>query len=194
MSLTLDGCVELLDRALGYTRVQLGDVHDGLLDRPTPCAEWTLERLLAHMEDALDAFTEAAGGAVSVHAPTGAAGQVAAIRGKACALLGAWSRPAPGDVVIEGHAGGLDIGSPLLVATAALEVTVHGWDVAQCTGRRPPIPDDLARELLPVAHRVVGAGDRGVRFAAVLPPSADATDGERLLAYLGRTARGPART
>ena len=28
---------ELLERALGYTRVQLTGVHDHLLDRPTPC-------------------------------------------------------------------------------------------------------------------------------------------------------------
>jgi uncharacterized protein (TIGR03086 family) len=183
---TLDGSVELLDRALGYTRVQLVDVREDLLDHPTPCAGWTLAALLAHMEDALDAFTEAAGGAVEVHAPAGAAGRVAVIQDKACALLGAWSRPTPGDVVIRDGAGGLDLGSPLLVATAALEVSVHGWDVAQSTGRRSPLPDELARALLPVALWVVGPADRGVRFARAGDVDRDASYGERLLAYLGR--------
>jgi uncharacterized protein (TIGR03086 family) len=184
---TLDGSVELLDRALGYTRVQLAGVHNDLLDRPTPCAGWSLADLLAHMEDALDAFTEAAGGAVQVHVPPGAAGRVSMIQEKACALLGAWSGPAPGDVVITDGNGGLDLDSPLLVATAALEVTVHGWDVGQSTGGQAAVPDDLARALLPVAHAVVRSTDRGVRFAPHVETDAEAPYGVRLLAFLGRT-------
>jgi uncharacterized protein (TIGR03086 family) len=183
---TLGGPVELLDRALGYTRVQLAGVHDDLLERATPCAGWTLGALLAHMEDALDAFTEAAGGAVEVDGPSRPAGQVTVIQQKACALLGAWSRPAPGDVVIRDGPGGLDLGSPLLVATAALEVTVHGWDVGQGTGRGAPIPDELARELLAVAHRVVGPADRGVRFGPAGVTDPGASYAVRLLAFLGR--------
>jgi uncharacterized protein (TIGR03086 family) len=184
---TLDGSVELLERALGYTRVQLTGVHDHLLDRPTPCVGWSLADLLAHMEDALDAFTEAAGGAVEVRVRGGAAGHVTVIQEKACALLGSWSGPAPGDVVIRGGHGGLDLDSSLLVATAALEVTVHGWDVGQSTGSRTAFPDDLARSLLPVARAVVAPSDRGVRFAPAGVDDADAPYGVRLLAFLGRT-------
>ncbi|MGY2701090.1 MULTISPECIES: TIGR03086 family metal-binding protein [unclassified Nocardioides] len=187
MTATLGGSVELLERALGYTRARLGRVHDDLLDRPTPCEGWTLGDLLAHMEDALDAFTEAAGGEVVVRGGSRAAGRIAAIQDKACALLGAWGRPAPGDVVIATSAGGLDLMSTLLVATAALEVTVHGWDVGRATGECVAIPAELARELLPVAERVVGPADRGVRFAAPRPAAADAADDVRLLAHLGRT-------
>ena len=65
---TLGGSVELLDRALAYTCAPaVRASEDDLLGRRTPCAAWTLADLLAHMEDALDAFTEAAGGAVAVH-------------------------------------------------------------------------------------------------------------------------------
>ena len=80
---------------------QLPTVRDDLLDRPTPCDGWRLADLLAHMEDALDAFTEAAGGAGRGAPSPGArprAGSTA-IQVKACALLGAWSRPGPGDVL-----------------------------------------------------------------------------------------------
>jgi uncharacterized protein (TIGR03086 family) len=184
---TLDDSVELLDRSLGYTRVQLAGVRPGLLDRPTPCAGWTLADLLTHMEDSLDAFTEAAGGAVETYGPPGEAGRVSVIQEKACALLGAWSRPVPGDVVIRAGDTGLDLGSSLLVATAALEVTVHGWDVARTTGSAAPLPDGLARALLPVAHRVVGPTDRGVRFAPAAAADPEAPYGVRLLAFLGRT-------
>lgn len=186
MTTTLDGSVELLERALGYTRARLADVHDDLLGRATPCAGWTLADLLTHMDDALDAFTEAAGGAVEPPAGTWASARVAVLTQKACALLGAWRGPAPGDVVISSESRRVELPSGLLVATAALEVTVHGWDVAQATGRPVAVPQALARDLLPVAERVVVPADRGVRFGAVRPVAAGVPDGIRLLAYLGR--------
>ncbi|MGB0101493.1 MAG: TIGR03086 family metal-binding protein [Nocardioides sp.] len=191
MTATLDGCVGLLDRSLVYTCARLGEVRDDELDRPTPCADWDLADLLAHMDDALDAFTEAAGGSVGRPGdrdlPVSASTSVCSIRAKATALRGIWSRPTPGDVVIEAATGPLDLHTPLLVATAALEVAVHGWDVARATGVGRPVPPELARDLLPMALALVGPADRGVRFAAERPVRADASADVRLLAYLGRT-------
>ena len=147
VSAALEGAVELLDRSLAYTRVMLADVQPDQLDRPTPCTGWDLHRLLAHMEDALDAFTEAAAGRVEVEPVPETGTRVEALREKACALLGAWTaaRPVASDRV---EVGDLGLDAPLLVATAALEITVHGWDVGQATGRGTPIPHDLARGLL----------------------------------------------
>jgi uncharacterized protein (TIGR03086 family) len=179
---TLPASVDLLGRALEYTQARLAGVRGGLLDRPTPCADWRLGDLLAHMEDSLDAFTEAAGGRVSVHLTHTTQGRVAAIEEKACALLGAWSRPVPGDVLV----GGLDLASPLLVATAALEVTTHGWDVGRAT-TPVPIPADLATELLAVAGRTVSTADRPARFAPAVPVAPDAPADVRLLGFLGRS-------
>lgn len=182
----LTQAVELLDRALAYTRVALADVGPGNLSAPTPCAGWTLARLLAHMEDALDAFTEAASGQVDVAAIPPAGDPVVALRDKACALLGAWARPVPSTVAV----GDLLVGAPLLVETAALEITVHGWDVAQATGRRTPVPAELARRLRPVAERVVQPPDRGSRFAPALDPRPGAGPADSLMAFLGRVT-GP---
>ena len=183
----LTGAVELLDRSLGYTRVVLAGVRHDDLDRPTPCRGWSLADLLAHMEDALDAFIEAAAGVVEVGSTTPSGSRVGDLQRKACTLLGAWSGATPGDVRI----GGRDLASRLLVATAALEVTVHGWDVGQATGRRARIPEDLARDLLGIAGLVVAPADRGVRFAPVRPAAPEAAYDVRLLAFLGREATGP---
>jgi uncharacterized protein (TIGR03086 family) len=184
---TLDGSVELLDRAIVYTCAQLASVRDDMLERRTPCAAWSLGDLLAHMEDALDAFTEAADGAVSVQWAGRDAAPLPAIQAKATGLLDAWSRPAPGDVVVEAPTGRLDLHTPLLVTTAALEITVHGWDVGRTTGRDAPVPADLAENLLAAATWLVLPSDRGVRFAAARPAPADAPYDQRLLAFLGRT-------
>jgi uncharacterized protein (TIGR03086 family) len=178
----LASAVELLERALGYTRVVLVGVADADLATPTPCRDWDLGRLLAHMDDALDAFTEAAGGVVHVPAPGWSPLRVDRLQEKACALLGAWTGGVPDDVSV----GGADLASDLLVATAALEITVHGWDVGRATGGAR-IPEQLAECLLPVAERVVEDADRRVRFAPALAVPPDAPADQRLLAFLGRT-------
>ena len=64
----LEGAVELLERSLGYTRVMLADVRPDNLERADAVRGLDPGRLLAHMEDALDAFTEAAAGRVEVAA------------------------------------------------------------------------------------------------------------------------------
>lgn len=186
MTTALDGAVELLERSLAYTRGTLCGVRPELLDAPTPCAGWTLGRLLAHMEDALDAFTEAASGRVRVDPVPETTTRVEALREKACVLLGAWAAARPSVEQIAVDDLGLD--APLLVATAALEITVHGWDVAQATGARTRIPDDLARGLLGVAGQVIGPLDRGPRFACARPVPPRASYDVRLLAWTGRAA------
>ena len=189
MSGALEGAVELLERSLAYTRGTLADVRPELLERPTPCAGWTLGRLLAHMEDGLDAFTEAASGRVRVDPVPESHTRVDALREKACALLGAWTAARPATETADVAIGDLGLDAPLLVATAALEITVHGWDVAQATGLGSSIPPDLAAGLLDVAHRVIGPLDRGPRFACPRPAPAGAPYDVQLLAWSGRAPR-----
>jgi len=178
----LDAAVELLERSLGYTRVMLADVRPDNLRHPSACAAWTLARLLSHMEDGLDAFISAAAGHVEVTPPPPTQTRVDALREKACALLGAWAAARPATVTV----GDADLEAPTLVATAALEITVHGWDVGQATGRGTPIPMELARRLLPVAQEVVDPADRGSRFAPAIDVSPFAPPDVRLLGHLGR--------
>lgn len=188
--------VALLERALAWTGPRLAEIGPDDLALPTPCAAWDLAALLAHMEDALDAFAEAAAGFVvplaSARLPEHPVARVPVLHAKACALLAAWSRPTLPRVRTGSHW----IEAPVLVATAALEVTVHGWDVAATLARGaeetrpPPLPEPLAGALLRVAVTTVGPRSRGARFAAAVPPPLDASYGERLLAYLGRPPLG----
>lgn len=180
--------LELLDRALAYTRGALRHVHDRDLGLPTPCRRWDLGQLLAHMDDALGAFTDGAGGAVAVDVAAPAEVRVRRLQAKACALHGAWSTPPPESVTV----GGLAVDTSTLVLAAALEITVHGWDVAESTGHVARIPDDLARHLLPVAKALVTADDRGIRFDAPRTDRRAFTSyDEHLLGFLGRDLTGP---
>ena len=182
MNPRLDDAVELLDRSLAYTCGALADVHDADLARPTPCSRWSLDRLLAHMGDALDAFLEAAAGVVEVTPPAPADDPVGRLREKANALLGAWTTARPDRVLV----GGAGLASTVLATAAALEIAVHGWDVGQVTGHARRMPDSLAHRLLDAAAELVDDRDRGTRFAPPRPVPGDAPDDVRLLAFLGR--------
>jgi uncharacterized protein (TIGR03086 family) len=179
-----DRALELLERALTYTRTTLSSVGP---DRsgPTPCAGWSLADLLAHMDDGLDAFLEGAGGTVRVEVPRHPGADLERLQRKACHLLGVWSSPTPSMVSV----GDQSLPTDLLVPTAALEIAVHGWDVAQATGLDHPLPADLARSLLPVARRMVADEDRAERFSAPLKPDPGAGSSGQLLAFLGRARR-----
>lgn len=190
----LEVAVELLERSLGHTRMALADVRPVHLARPTPCARWDLDDLLWHMDDALDAFTEAAAGRVphvpgpavlAPERPAGVEARLGRLQQKACHLLGLWSAPPGGPVLV----GGLPLPADRLVGAAALEITVHGWDVGQATGEARPIPADLAAALMPVAAAAVAAGDRGRRFAPPLLLPGGVPADRRLLAFLGRAPR-----
>jgi uncharacterized protein (TIGR03086 family) len=178
----LAGAVELLERALGYTRIVLVGVADADLRSPTPCQDWDLGRLLAHMDDGLDAFAEAAAGFVDVPSRPWSSVRIDRLQEKACILLGAWAGAAPDQVRV----GGAALATDLLVSTAALEITVHGWDVGVATGRPARIPESLAERLLSFADLVVVESDRGVRFADPVPVPVDAPADQRLLGFVGR--------
>ncbi|MDX6299416.1 MAG: hypothetical protein QOF53_630 [Nocardioidaceae bacterium] len=166
------------------------------MDSRTPCADWDLLGLLRHMDDSLAAFTEAAEigyvDLVPVRAdgtPSGTARAIAdRLRARACAVLAAWARhPEAAEILVSDR----PLRSDVLAAAGALEVAVHGWDVARACGADRPLPEALARDLLQVLPLLIHANDRPGRFGdpVVVPPHADA--GTRLLAALGRRSLRP---
>ena len=181
----------LLERAVGYTRVALVGALDVPGDRPTPCAGWTLDDLLAHMNASLQTLDQAAlvGGIALFDPPathgngTGVPDQVRRLTTRACSLLDSWlGRDAPAIFRV----GGSELQAGLLASAGALEITVHGWDVARACGLHHPIPRALAEDLLSYAPLLVSDADRPHRFGPPVPTGADATPGEELLALVGR--------
>lgn len=181
---------ELLERALAFTRGTLALVTPALLERPTPCSAWRLCDLLDHMEDSLVALHEAAAaGAVALvpwppDTPDAEPAVVASLRHHGCALLGAWARLEHDQPVA---VGGRPLPASTVALVGALEVTVHGWDVARSCGDRRPLPERLAGVLLEHADALVSADDRGVRFAPPVRLAPGRPAGERLLALTGRS-------
>ncbi|MFI6028253.1 TIGR03086 family metal-binding protein [Amycolatopsis magusensis] len=180
----LTGGVALLERAVSYTLGNLMLVTDESMANPTPCREWDLRALLAHLDDALTALAEAAEfGRVSLEPAAPVPGDpAAAVRARAGELLGAWSGE-PRDLV---SLGGTSMTTGLIAGAGALEVAVHGWDVARACGHDRPLPPALAGEMLELSALFVTGADRPERFAAPIEVTGRATSGDRLLAFLGR--------
>jgi uncharacterized protein (TIGR03086 family) len=189
----LFGDSALLERAISYTLGNLHMVTATALSRPTPCSEWDLRELLAHLNDSLLALCDALSlgrvGLSPADDPGGAgdlaADPVAMLRTRAGQLLGAWAGTHEDLVSV----GGCPLPNRIVACAGAVEVAVHGWDVAHACGYGRPIPPGLAEELLRLSPLLVTAADRPARFAwpVIVPPPA--SPGDRLLAFLGRAPR-----
>ncbi|MGH3647213.1 MAG: TIGR03086 family metal-binding protein [Micromonosporaceae bacterium] len=185
-SAALIGGVTLLERAVGYTLGSLQLITPQRLARPTPCQGWTLSQLLRHMQGSLDALLEAVElGHVALDPalPDVSADPVAALRERACQLVGAWTSGRAAEVI---SIGGCPITASITATAGALEIAVHGWDVGRACGKDRPIPEALAEELLRLSPMFVTAADRPVRFAAPVPVAGSATTSDQLVSFLGR--------
>ena len=190
---TLSGGIALLERALCYALGQLHAVTSADLARPTPCPEWDLRGLLMHMDDSLIALqealdlawvdTEGPGEAEPAYGPADSAiSLVGRLRGHASRLLGALAEAGGGLVWV----GGLPVPKSIVTSAGAVDVAVHGWDVARACGRPQPIPEPLAAEMLEISPLLVTRADRPALFAAPVPVPPLASASDRLVAYLGR--------
>jgi uncharacterized protein (TIGR03086 family) len=180
----LVGGVAVLERAIAYALGGLALVTADELVRPTPCTDWDLRDLLGHLHDSMAALQEGAEtGRVSL-VPVPAGDQVVSlVRDQAARLLGAWTN-ADSSVVVRVH--GQAMTAPLMASAGAIEVAVHGWDIAAACGQHRPIPDDLAGELLDLAVVLIRDRDRPGRFDPPVPVAPGAAPGTQLLAFLGR--------
>ncbi|MBB5857532.1 maleylpyruvate isomerase N-terminal domain-containing protein [Amycolatopsis umgeniensis] len=184
---TIDG-LGLLKRALNYALGTAQRVTPEMLTWPTPCEGWNLELLLLHFSESLDALHEGVSeGCVRVtSAPESepVTGAVSLFRGRACRLLRTCVEVCQEEQVVT--VADRPMSSSILAATGALEVAVHGWDIAMACRTPQRIPDDLATTLLELAPAVVTDATRHSLFApAVATRSTQPSD--RLVTLLGRT-------
>ncbi|MEV0661651.1 TIGR03086 family metal-binding protein [Actinomadura luteofluorescens] len=181
----------ILERSIGFLLTAVQPVTRPMLTRPTPCAAWDLAMLLLHVGDSLAAVHEGlAGGRVGIRPvavePSG--DPVSALRVRAVRVLRhtmAFSGCPDGDAGTAAI-GDLCLPGELVAGAGALEAAVHGWDVAQATGARHPIPPDLAADLLDVSRTLAPPCGRRRLFGEPLDPGPHASPGDRLVAFLGR--------
>ena len=205
MSSVPPGATGLLAGAISYALGACALIGPGELALPTPCPDWDLGTLLGHLSDSMaDLETAIRTGRLDLDQPPGAAGAdpagadpVEELRDRAAELLCvSYGGTDPERFVTIGD---LPIPAGLVVCTGAVEIAVHGWDVAAALARADrawadrdrgaPIPAALATRMLRLGPLLV-AGREGL-FAVPVEVPAQASPGDRLVGYLGRNPGCP---
>jgi uncharacterized protein (TIGR03086 family) len=188
-----DDSTDLLEIAIGYAVGSLSCVTQASLSDPTPCAAWDLGALLEHVSDSLAALHDAiATGSVSLdvlaRVPVSSADElVTTLRTRAGRLLAAsGARGEDRAVAIAGRR----LTGRQVTAVGAVEITVHGWDIAEACRCPRPIPPALATSVLAIIPLVVTHVTRNVQFADAIPAAPQACPSDRLVALLGRNPEG----
>ena len=195
----------LLDRAVRYALSAAGHATPRRLTAATPCPEWDLGRLLAHLGDSLDALAEGlsvrsvglvptcCGAEGSAGAPSGpeagdGEGLITGLAVRAAVLLTACAEVPGGQEPVA--VGDQLLTTSVVAITGAIEVAVHGWDISVSCGDHEPVPSRLATELLPYAALLVPRHTRPGLFADPVLVPRRTSAGDRLVAFLGRQPAG----
>ena len=178
----------------------VASVTVGDLDRPTPCAGWSLADLLAHMTVQHNGFAASArgnGADLEIWQPgrvTDAvnADPVGAYRAAAADLLDAFNVEGVLEATFALPEFGPDATVPgaMAIGFHFVDYVVHGWDVARSIDVPFTLPTDVVRAVLPVALDVPDGDFRaadGAPFGRALTPADGSSDLDRVLRHLGRS-------
>jgi uncharacterized protein (TIGR03086 family) len=170
------------------------------LSRVTPCADWRLADLLAHMTVQHRGFAAAArghGADPAIWQPATVADAVAAdpagsYAAAAADVIDAFADLDELDAAFALPEFGPDATFPgaLAIGFHFVDYVVHGWDVARTMGHPFDLPPDVVAAALPIALAVPDAEFRaadGAPFGPSIQPREKANDLDRALAYLGRS-------
>ncbi|MCV7415331.1 TIGR03086 family protein [Mycolicibacterium litorale] len=170
------------------------------LTRPTPCTDWNLADLLAHMTAQHRGFAAAARGHGADHAVWDPAAVADAVRHDPAGVYAA----AAGDVLEAFAVDGVmdrafalpEFGPDVEVLGAQaigfhfVDYVVHGWDVARSMGLPFDIPAEVVDGVAPIALAVPDGDIRtapGSPFAPAVDPTGDGVLLDRVLRHLGRS-------
>ncbi len=187
--------VDQLSTALNAAGDLIGGITREQWSRPTPCTEWDVRELVAHLSDGNHLFAAALAddAALPVRERAGVDDNhdpVAAYRESAEAVVAAFRRPGALGRTVQVPFG--TVPGAVAVHLRLTEILVHGWDLAQATGQVAAFPDDLAEQELAFTRDALGALPPGRSpFAPPTPAPDTAPALDRLAACLGRRLPGP---
>lgn len=169
------------EAALATVQPVLRDVKADDLSRPTPCEDFVFEELADHLIGSLAQLGAMAGTRVSVPQEGSLEERVSVAAAQA---VDAWRHVDP-DGSVPGP-GGSPVPASFVASVLPVEILLHGWDLAQASGQRLQVSDEVVSYVRTLAEAVVPPG-RGRSFGDEVTPAPDADALDRLAAYAGRS-------
>lgn len=167
--------IVVLSRALDQAGDALASIRSDDWDKPTPCGDWSVRDLAAHLSATPRHFLQMARGE-EVDWSAGPDGPehnwVPRFRSGADDLIHHWHGQ-PAD-----QAGQADFQSA--------ELGVHTWDLVTALGRPVTLDDEVAERGLAFLQQGLTADNRGDAFGAPVDVPGDAGAYDRLVAFAGR--------
>jgi uncharacterized protein (TIGR03086 family) len=153
-------------------------------DRPkkTPCTEFTCHDLAEHLFGSLTGLGAMAGATVLNPEVGSLENRVSVMAGQ---VIDAW-RTVDLTGTVPGP-GGSELPASFAASILPLELLLHGWDLAQGSGQRLHISDEVVDYVRGLADIVLPTGRSIGSFADEVPPAEGADAVDRLAAYAGRT-------
>ena len=170
------------DAALAVIQPILWNLTADDRPKPTPCTEFTCHDLAEHLLGSLTGLGAMAGATVVGPQEGSLENRVSVM---AAQVIDAWRT-----VDLEGTVpgpGGSELPASFAVAILPLELLLHGWDLAEGSGQRLHVSEQLVDHVRGLAETVVPAVRSNGSFADEVVPAADASPMERLAAFAGRT-------
>jgi uncharacterized protein (TIGR03086 family) len=187
---------EQLSDVMTVTGRLIAGIGAGQWDNATPCSDWAVRDLVAHLVTGNRRFaallTEGALPAPPIVHPRDALGDDPGQEYEAAArdLLTALSKPGVLAAIHQSPMG--PVPGVAILHLRITEQLVHGWDLAQATDQHPDFPAGLAElELAFSEQNVPNIPSTRRPFSPPQPVAEDAPALDRLAAFLGRTV-GPA--
>jgi uncharacterized protein (TIGR03086 family) len=180
---------DLHRRSLDAIRPIIARVRPADLDCPTPCADWDLRALLAHMIGQDHGFAAAVLADVSADAFAPREPSIAAHEAGAAVVVAAFATADPTRPVLLAEFEGRRFPLRSVIGFHLLDTLAHGWDVASSLGIEVDYDDDLLTAVQAQAELVPDGPARtapDAAFAPTLPIAAESTEWARTLALLGR--------
>jgi uncharacterized protein (TIGR03086 family) len=175
MATVTDTARNVLTRAIDQVEGALADVSPDRLEDPTPCRDWTVGQLVAHLVVDPRNFVAMANDEQIdwAAAPELPEDWTAAFRANADELLQMWSEAGDG-----AEAGSMD--------WQTAEFAVHTWDLARALGRDVDLDPEVAERGLAFMGVMLTQENRGEAFGPPVEVADDAPLYDRLAAVAGR--------
>jgi uncharacterized protein (TIGR03086 family) len=196
----MDTIQELDRRAVEVSRGLVRNVTTAQLGLPTPCADWDLGALLAHMTVQHHGFARAIGGERTELADWQPGPVTDDIAAGYCSavdqVIAAFGAPgaAEGRAHLPEIRGGITVPAGMAMGFHFVDYVVHSWDVAAALGLPVEFDDDVLTAALDVAGQVPdddASRGPGTAFARGLATPEGAGKLDRVLAMLGRSPNWP---